>query len=483
MNFTQYLDFINDCDSTDPLLSETELGKHLETIPLDSVTLNLEKFYQSLDRVQLIKTENGLARDFRGLGQLMGFTSIEIESRFANLYRPTYSLVESYINRNFMKDCSVTVKDLLNMLEQLERFDIIDDALPFLVGVVQSNINNRANSSPQSNGQLQNGGAALALCEPAVSGTFDSQPSEKLTIDDVNDHRIMYDAFVCFAIEDYSYAQELISLLEEDGRRVATANDLLAVQYEHDALIKLIDRRCRKVLTVLTPNFLRSKECEFQTKFASEIAIKSGGSSPKIVPILFEPCDDSQLPYMIRVISKIDMTDRGAHRWQIKKLLRSLDDHPSTNSRKIHPESYATRSRQESHHEQPRGSQYSPNYPGVQIDQISGDPEPVIELATSANTSYSHLSVSTKPESRQQDYPQNSMTACSVSRPLSGLFKQVKRRVLGQRSAPGHQNTTAPSPTPSYSSVSSISPSTSSQAVLLNSNSSTEIFIPSNRDK
>ena len=324
MDLAAYIQRINNCDISDPLLSQTELGKKLDTVRLEHVMQHLLDLYQALDIEQLLRTDHGLPRDYRGLGELMDLSADLIETRFKRSYRPTKSLIEYHINKNLSNNRIVTVNNLVKMLEQLERFDIIDDLTPTFIEMTTRSANKQQNDANKALPEIttdhlhQNNGR-LVIHESSI---------EQLTIDDGPSHRIMYDAFVCFAPEDYQYAQELIGLLEDHGKRVATADDLLPGHFEHDALVKLIATRCRRVLTVLTPSFLRSKECELQTKFASEIALRSGESGPKIIPVLFEPCDNSKLPYMIQVISKIDMTNRVAYRWQLQKLLRSLDHQP-----------------------------------------------------------------------------------------------------------------------------------------------------------
>lgn len=478
MDFTGYLQLVNNCDPNDPLPSETELGRQLTRIPLEAVEAKLDKTNQALDVEQLIKTDQGLARDYRGLGELMEFSSNEIETRFKRSYKPTESLIGAYINKNLNLNRVITVNDLLKMLEKLERYDIIDDLLPTLIDIVQLSLDSR-----QSTNRIQNGNILNETQDISNNRLILKDFSEQLTIDDVSSHRIMYDAFICFAPEDFDYAQELISLLEKHGKRIATAYDLLAGHYEHDALVKLIDTRCRKVLTILTPNFLRSKGCEFQTKFASEIAIKSSGPTPKIIPVLFEQCDDTQLPYMIRVISKIDMTNRVAHRWQIRKLLSSLDHQNEESSH--HASCYIDR------------TSYSPNqnrrgimdyqHPAIESSHRFEYREPIIDLATSANNSC-NLSIITKQEtSFSPSENGDRATGTVASSPSTSMgplawYRHVKRRVFSRQATPNGQKLVGPpSPSLSLSSASSISPSNSSQAILLTPNS-TEEFFPSNNN-
>lgn len=322
-NFHQYLKLVNNCDPSDPLLSETSLGKELKNIPLISVNRSdLNHLTQVLNLEQLIPTEAGLARDYRGLAERMGFSSVEIENCIKRSYNPTRSLIDAFIKGNK----NVTLNDLLKLIEDIERFDVIDDIMPTLIKLATTKVDSIKHDDEQLDGALvpnTTNTKPLAMTSINNDTTNQLKNFNRLTIDDLqHSDVIIYDAFICFAPEDMEYARELIDFLEANDKTVAIADDLLPGNFEHDALVKLIDNRCRKVIIILTPNFSRSKECEFQQKFASEINIKA--ESPKIIPVLYEFCEDSMIPSMIKVLSKIDMTNQAFREWQLHKLIRSL---------------------------------------------------------------------------------------------------------------------------------------------------------------
>lgn len=319
-DFKEYLKYINNCDKGQPLISETGLGYHLEMIPLDRVQQNhFTRLYQDLNREQLITTKQGIARDYRGLAELMGFSTLDIEAHFKKSINPTKSAIEAYMYKkhdNRGKNKPVTLNDLIKMIERIERYDVVDDFIPGLVKIAAQY--SSSNSFDEGYRLIEQPRLPIAVPQDTlVSNT------RLLTIDDTRQPSgACYDAFVCYAPEDQEHAESLISFLEQRGKTLATASDLLPGNFEHDSLVQLIDTRCRKVIIILTHNFLRSKECEFQTKFASEIGIKAG--SPKIIPVLCESCNDALLPPLIRVISKIDLANTQSRTWQLNKLLGSL---------------------------------------------------------------------------------------------------------------------------------------------------------------
>lgn len=319
--FKHYLNYINNCNRDQPLISETKLGQRLDSIPLSQIQPKvLTKLCQDLNLEQLITTKQGLARDYRGLAELMGFSILDIETYIKKSSNPTRSTIEAFIYKKCNIDRnqkSVTLNDLIRMIEQIERFDVIDDFIPDMIRIA-TQPNCSIYSPHERNKAIDSADLPIVDLESSVTSI-----TALLTIDDTRQQmRTCYDAFVCYAPEDYKHAESLIFHLEQHGKTIATSSDLLPGNFEHDSLIQLIDSRCRKVITVLTPNFLKSKECDFQTKFANEIGIKAG--SPKIIPVLFEACDEMSLPPLIRVISKIDLTNSQSRTWQLNKLLSSL---------------------------------------------------------------------------------------------------------------------------------------------------------------
>lgn len=315
-DYSQYLKLINNCDPQDPYLSETSLGKCLSLLPLNHIKpIYLNDSCLALNVEQLIPTDNGLARDYRGLAELMQFNTIEVDSKFKRSRNQTRTLIDAFIykNLNSMGNCNFSLNDLIKFIERIERFDVIDDLMPTLIKLAHNLEDNQRQP-------IANNPQALALQR---DHRINHHRLEQLTIDDTPQATTNYDAFICYAPEDFKYAEELTALLEGHDARVAKADDLLPGRFEHDALLKVIESRCRKVIVILTPNFLESKECEFQSQFASEYAIKAGLQN--LIPLIYEPCDERLVPNVIKHMSKIDLTNPRSKHWQIKKLIRSLE--------------------------------------------------------------------------------------------------------------------------------------------------------------
>jgi len=448
--FSEYMELINNCDPDDPLLSTTELGKRLDQIPLQCLSqLDIFNLTQALNIEQLIPTNAGLARDYRGIAECMGFSSIDIETKFKRSYNPMKSLIDSYLNKSLYSENikPFTLNDLLKFIERIERFDVIDDFMPHLIELALKR---------QFAGRQVALGRNESQSNECSSNDITSTSIEKfgrLTVDDTA-QATSYDAFICYAPEDNHYAQELASQLEEHDLRVTTADDLLPGHFQHDALIQLIDQRCRKVVIILTPKFCLSKECEFQMKFASEVGINAG--SPKLIPVLYEPCDETKLPSMIRVISKINMTNPESRRWQFFRLVRSLAAEVeiilergnqrlhSNRSSTLHPAIEVSSLDQNNTQQSVHG-----------LSEVTRDSityEPVVDLLHSQTSS----AIGTGPKIDETRSSNRSLRISSPNpsgNPVNWL-RSVKRKVLGQSS-----------------SVESISPSVSSRAMLITSSS------------
>lgn len=426
-DYSQYLKLINNCDPEDPLISSTRLGERLAQIPLLSVDPVELSNLQALNLRQLVPTENGLARDYRGLAELMGFSPVEVETRFKRSYNPIRSLIDASVNRDLNIKSNLetpSVNTLLKMLEKIERFDVIDDLLPSLVKLAQ----NCSSIEIMKADRLR---LERRLLEDPTSGNFD-----KLTIGDTNQNSaILYDAFICFAPDDFKYAEELICFLEERNKRVAIAEDLLPGRFEHDALMRLIESRCRKVIVLLTPNFLSSRECEFRSKFASELAIRSG--SHNIIPVICEHCEDSLLPSMIKVLSKIDMTNINYRRWSLNKLICALE----VDSRnQLEPRLYSAYNGNSDNKSNVGRALKHPefdsakNYPLKPLEDqhsdISREVEPVVELMLSQSSSFTTDLIGSSDSSQSRINlsptlpPSSSLT--STSPRTSSWFRNVK---------------------------------------------------------
>lgn len=148
---------------------------------------------------------------------------------------------------------------------------------------------------------------------------------QNLTLDDLNDNSIqtVYDAYVSYADSDISFVQNLCDFLESPQvglKLFVRERDLLIGQMQFHAFTELMEKRCKRLLIVLSPEFLNSAECEFQTRFTMSLQIQE--RQRRLIPIVYRSCE---LPALIRFLSKIDLS-RGDQipQWTWRKLIYSL---------------------------------------------------------------------------------------------------------------------------------------------------------------
>ena len=116
----------------------------------------------------------------------------------------------------------------------------------------------------------------------------------------------------------------------------------MAGSLEYETFLHLLERRCRRMLVILSPAFLESKECENQTRYATSLAVEM--RSRIIIPLLVSKCP--VLPSSLSILSKIDfcrvlnqeaspfsVSDRfstQSMQWTLNKLTMSITGNESS---------------------------------------------------------------------------------------------------------------------------------------------------------
>ncbi|KAL0281098.1 UNVERIFIED_CONTAM: hypothetical protein PYX00_002193 [Menopon gallinae] len=244
----------------------------LSEIPLSALKQStLVTLSASLNHYKIIPTNNGLPRDWRGLAQLMGFNGVETHQISV---KPDCFL--TLINQWGEKGNVALLQEYLSLID---RYDVLDDTQEAIVrdGLEYKDRLNKINTSTKN------------ICIDA--------DKEILTVDDVG--RLekglgpqIYDAYVLYAEEDADFASEIIKIMENkyNFKLCVRDRDLIGgVQFEHDAITKLIAERCRRLVVVVSSNFLKSKANKFFVTFAQALGIDI--RERKVIPILYEHCE------------------------------------------------------------------------------------------------------------------------------------------------------------------------------------------------
>ncbi|XP_055959062.1 myeloid differentiation primary response protein MyD88-like [Patella vulgata] len=146
-----------------------------------------------------------------------------------------------------------------------------------------------------------------------------------MTTDDVeNGCPQYYHAFVCYNPDgaDLRFVKDLVNKLESEPYNlklcVPGRNDLPGGP-THTISASLIKDRCRKMLIIMSPRYLQSEICEFQTNFAASLSLRA--RSMRLVPCLIEDC---QIPNVLIPIGMCDYTRTNILDWTWDRLVFSL---------------------------------------------------------------------------------------------------------------------------------------------------------------
>ncbi|KAG8537371.1 hypothetical protein GDO81_024641 [Engystomops pustulosus] len=80
-----------------------------------------------------------------------------------------------------------------------------------------------------------------------------------------------FDAFICYCPKDIEFVQEMIRRLEQTEYKLKLCvfdRDVLPGTCLWSITSELIEKRCRKMVVIISDDYLDSSECDFQTKFA-----------------------------------------------------------------------------------------------------------------------------------------------------------------------------------------------------------------------
>lgn len=258
---------------------------------------------------------NGLLPDYTGLAELIGFEYIEI-CNFARDRDPTNCLLNEWGNKPEMKP---TLGNLVNYLKTLERSDILGDCKESIKRDAEHYLEKKKGALSASVQDQTVSQSPYNIDDMSVDET------QIMTIQDVTTGcPTYYDAFVCYnpEPEDLDFVKKMIEKLEnrEQGLKLFVPHrDDLPGASKHVISAKLIQERCKRMVIVMSPRYLQSDACDFQTKFAHALA--PGSRSKKLVPVLISQC---KTPNILHHVTMCDYTRGDLTGWFWERLYRSL---------------------------------------------------------------------------------------------------------------------------------------------------------------
>ncbi|XP_050733688.1 myeloid differentiation primary response protein MyD88-like [Eriocheir sinensis] len=307
-----------------------------------------------LDSRKILLASPGVHRDWRGVAEQadLDVSSISCWGKIS----PTEHCLHILGQKGSL------VGQLWNYLENMDRFDILDDTREMIYADYDKVVS-------------QGSGALAALPPPMDQLVTDIAVYDNnvLTIDDHKNLSLglglqQYTALVLFADEDIDFVQEMVEKLEgEYGLKLCLKDrDLVGgLQFESDSIVRLIIERCMRVIVVLSPEFLASNANNFFVLFAHALSIDQRRRI--VIPCLYKPCVK---PPVISFCHSLDYY-RAKGYWNYwEKLRDSLTYQPYSPARRE---------------------------PGVRIREISG-------TSTSSQVSTSSLSLTTPSPSQSPSF-------------------------------------------------------------------------------
>ncbi|KAG5896509.1 hypothetical protein JTB14_020483 [Gonioctena quinquepunctata] len=245
-----------------------------ETQELLSSLLNPEKIFPA---------DNKLPRDWRGLAELCGVGG-ELMRSFQISEDKTKKILKTWSQKNGAES---TIDKLLSFLKDLDRYDVYDDITPYVERDIEY-----FNSNPKD------------ICGDLSDDDVDGQ--DILTYDDSLRHMDglppqTYDAFLLFDDQDIDFATNIINTLEvqHNMKLCVKDRDLVGGRLEHFSVIKLISKRCRKVIVVVSPSFWSSRTNKYFYSLAQLDNLEKRCS--KIIPCSNNPYKPSEVPIEFQV--------------------------------------------------------------------------------------------------------------------------------------------------------------------------------------
>jgi Death domain./TIR domain. len=264
-------------------------NKHVTVRALRRGTRNIVSTL--LNPIKIIANDKGLPRDWQGLAELCGISGEKMPSLQQDP-DPSNKVLHLWSEENKNES---TIDKFITYLEELDRFDVIEDISP----LIEQDINCfKRNTSDFS-----------SKCPDLESDKY------ILTIDDVNRRNEglepqTYDAIVLFADDDIDFATELIETMENkyNLKLCVKGRDLVGGRFEHESVIKLISERCRRLVVILSPAFLDSPTNQFFYSFAQAIGMEQ--RQRKIVPCLYKNCGKLPAEFSCYVILDYERTNK-----------------------------------------------------------------------------------------------------------------------------------------------------------------------------
>ncbi|XP_051538818.1 myeloid differentiation primary response protein MyD88-like isoform X1 [Myxocyprinus asiaticus] len=246
---------------------------------------------------------NTVAADWRTVAEMMDFTYLEIKN-FEKRDYPFEKVLTEWETRP-----DATVANFLSILEKAERKDVISE----LKDMIDEGCRKYLERQPV---QV----TVVDSCRPRT------QEREGITLydDPLGMTPEKFDAFICYCQRDFQFVHEMIKHLEQ------TECNLKLCVFDRDVLpgtcvctiaSELIEKRCKRMVVVISDDYLDSDACDFQTKFA--LSLCPGARSKRLIPVVYKAMK-RPFPSILRFLTICDYTRPCTQAWFWTRLAKAL---------------------------------------------------------------------------------------------------------------------------------------------------------------
>lgn len=285
-------------------MDDTDSKVDLCSVPLVALNVSVRK------KLGLyLNPKHTVAADWTAVAETMGFSYLEIKN-YETSRNPTKTVLDDWAARN----SEASVGKLLSILEEVERKDIVEDLQPLIDEDVRKYIENQKKK------------ADPPVQVPEVDSCVPRTPERSgITVEDIpGGAPEMFDAFICYCQSDFDFVHEMIRELEQ------TEYNLKLCVFDRDVLpgscvwtitSELIERRCKRMVVVISDEYLESDACDFQTKFA--LSLCPGARSKRLIPVVYKSMT-KPFPSILRFLTVCDYTRPCTQAWFWVRLAKAL---------------------------------------------------------------------------------------------------------------------------------------------------------------
>ncbi|XP_061522151.1 myeloid differentiation primary response protein MyD88 [Phycodurus eques] len=282
----------------------TAVLEDLSTVPLVALNMTVRK------KLGLhLNPRTVVAADWTNVAEAMGFSYLEILN-----YQAAPNPILRVLDDWQAGSTEATVGKLLSILEEVERNDVVEDLRPLM----EEDVRKYHKSLKKK--------AVRPLQVPEVDSCVPRTPEMSgLTLeDDPEGSPELFDAFICYCKSDIAFVHEMIRELEQTDYRLKLCvfdRNVLPGSCVWTITSELIEKRCKRMVVVISDEYIESDACDFQTKFA--LSLSPGARNKRLIPVVYKSMT-KQFPRILSFLTVCDYTNPYTQTWFWERLARAL---------------------------------------------------------------------------------------------------------------------------------------------------------------